>query len=386
MKAGMSSSQSISGLKKVLYLYDNYPAYRTEFFAQLNETLQRDGLAFELFYGRKLKADSKQSDETPFPAESFLVKEVNLGGVEYKRFLHFKRAFRQAKPDVVVLQFHVSVLTYWWAYFYMRRHHIPYIIWECNYTRDTLGSLSVKFRRKLVDYTFRHAAACISYGSVFRDYLLKLGISPDKVIVAQNTINVQKIIDNRSSGFGPRRFNHPLRVLYVGALIDRKYVDSSITAVANLIRDGYDVYYDIVGDGAEYGKLKGMIDDLGVGERITLHGAKHGAEAQAFFEQDDLFLLPGTGGLAINEAMAYALPIISTVGDDTVVDLIDGNGYLLEHFGNASEIESALKSFINLKEEEKMEMSRKSETLVKERASFDNMIAQHGKAIRYVIG
>ena len=129
-----------------------------------------------------------------------------------------------------------------------------------------------------------------------------------------------------------------------------------------------------------------MIDDLGVGERITLHGAKHGAEAQAFFEQDDLFLLPGTGGLAINEAMAYALPIISTVGDDTVVDLIDGNGYLLEHFGNASEIESALKSFINLKEEEKMEMSRKSETLVKERASFDNMIAQHGKAIRYVIG
>ena len=106
---------------------------------------------------------------------------------------------------------------------------------------------------------------------------------------------------------------------------------------------------------------------------------------KAFFEKDDLFLMPGTGGLAVNEAMAYALPIISTIGDDTVVDLIDGNGFLLKDFGNVEEIKVALKSFIDLPEEKKIAMSHRSEQIVKERASLENMVNQHINAIEYVL-
>jgi hypothetical protein len=79
----------------------------------------------------------------------------------------------------------------------MKRHHIPYIIWDCNYTRDSLGGTMMKFRRMLVDFTFKKAAACITYGTVFRDYLLRLGRKPEEVFVAQNTINIQKIIDTK---------------------------------------------------------------------------------------------------------------------------------------------------------------------------------------------
>ena len=351
----------------------------------LVDALLKQGHRFMFCYGSKNINASKQGGDSSFPIKTFPIKEYNFRAFTLMSYKDFKKSFVELKPDVVVLQFHVAILSYWWAYFYMKRNHIPYIIWDCNYTRDTLGGVFVRLRKKLVDFTFKKAAACITYGSVFRDYLLKLGKRPEEVFVAQNTINIQNIIDNRSASCSDRRFNHPLRVLYVGALLDRKFVDSSIIAVAHLIEQGYDVYYDIVGDGSEFQKLAELVKKLNAGERIILYGAKYGTELKAFFEKDDLFLMPGTGGLAINEAMAYALPIISTVGDDTVVDLIDGNGFLLKDFGNVEEIERSLKSFIELPKGEKTVMSHRSEQIVKERASLENMVNQHVIAIEYVL-
>lgn len=369
---------------KVLYLYDNYPSYRRDFFELLNCKLKEKGHEFAFFYGSKKNNDSQQEIDSSFDIQQFQIKERVIGGMALKRYEGFKRAFKEAKPDVVVLQFHVVVLTYWWAYFYMKCHHIPFIIWDCNYTRDTLGGSIVKFRKKLVDFTFKKAAACITYGSVFRDYLLRLGRRNEDVFVAQNTINIESIISRRSASCSDRRFDHPIRFLYVGALLDRKYVDSAVFAIANLIKQGYDVYFDIVGDGAEKGKIAEAIRKSNTTDRIIMHGAKHGDDVKAFFERDDVFLLPGTGGLAINEAMAYSMSIISTVGDDTVVDLIDGNGFLLDNFGDKEEIEITLKRFLDLTEAEKESMAKKSEQIVKGRASLENMVKQHVKAVEYV--
>ena len=42
----------------------------------------------------------------------------------------------------------------------------------------------------------------------------------------------------------------------------------------------------------------------------------------------DLFVLPGTGGLAVQQAMAYGLPVIVAQGDGTQDDLVrPGNGW-----------------------------------------------------------
>lgn len=371
---------------KVIYLYDNYPSYRKDFFELLHQKLQDRGHEFVFFYGCQKENASRQESSSSFPIRPFQIIETRIGSVSLKRFEDFKNFFKKEKPDVVVLQFHVVVLSYWWAYFYMKRHHIPFVIWDCNYTRDTLGVNAVKLRRMLVDFTYKASNACITYGSVFRDYLLRLGRKPEEVFVAQNTINIESILVSRSKNCDARTFDHPLRILYVGALLDRKYVGSGVVAVSNLIKKGYNVYFDIVGDGAEKNNIASIIQRNNVGDRIIMHGAKHGEEVKYFFEQNDVFLLPGTGGLAINEAMAYSLPIISTIGDDTVVDLIDGNGFLLKHIGDVKEIEERLEEFITLPSQAKKEMSHKSEYIIKTRASLNNMVNQHVKAIEYVIG
>ena len=171
---------------------------------------------------------------------------------------------------------------------------------------------------------------CIPYGSKYHDFLVKSGVPEENVITAQNTIDVEHIVE-REQSFLPKDFNHgTTRILYVGALAPQKRIESSIEAVSQLINEGIDLQYDIVGGGTHLGIIKGLWDKLPekLKNRICLHGAKYGDELLPFFRSADVLLMPGTGGLGVNEAMAYGLPIISTEGDETVVDLIEGNEYL----------------------------------------------------------
>ena len=41
-----------------------------------------------------------------------------------------------------------------------------------------------------------------------------------------------------------------------------------------------------------------------------------------YFAEADLFVLPGTGGLAVQEAMSHGLPVIVAKGDGTQDDLV----------------------------------------------------------------
>jgi glycosyltransferase involved in cell wall biosynthesis len=51
-------------------------------------------------------------------------------------------------------------------------------------------------------------------------------------------------------------------------------------------------------------------------------GARHGADVEPYLAGADLLVLPGTGGLAIQQAMGFALPVIVARGDGTQDDLV----------------------------------------------------------------
>lgn len=76
----------------------------------------------------------------------------------------------------------------------------------------------------------------------------------------------------------------------------------------------------IVGDGPERAALEALARGIYPGAEFV--GSKHGAELKAYFAEADLFVLPGTGGLAIQEAMSHGLPVIVAQGDGTQDDLV----------------------------------------------------------------
>ena len=122
-------------------------------------------------------------------------------------------------------------------------------------------------------------------------------------------------------------FSGPPRILYVGRLQARKRIDILLHACASLPNNLQPLLW-IVGDGP----MRGELMDLAASIYPTAEfpGHKHGAELEKYFKEADLFVLPGTGGLAVQEAMAFGLPVIVAEGDGTQEDLVrSGNGWLV---------------------------------------------------------
>ena len=96
----------------------------------------------------------------------------------------------------------------------------------------------------------------------------------------------------------------------------------------------------MVGDGPERGNLEAL-----AAERLPdarFFGAIQGPELDRLFRTADLFVLPGTGGLAVQEAMGAGLPVIAAEGDGTQQDLVSvENGWLLPP-GDTAALKEAL--------------------------------------------
>lgn len=146
-----------------------------------------------------------------------------------------------------------------------------------------------------------------------------LGVPQDRIFTAFNSVSPAPseppAHKNESGG--------PPVILFVGRLQARKRIDSLLRACAEMESRPQ---LTIVGDGPERGTLESLARNIYPSANFV--GAKHGPEAAPYFAAADLFVLPGTGGLAVQEAMSHGLPIIVAKGDGTQDDLVrEGNGW-----------------------------------------------------------
>jgi glycosyltransferase involved in cell wall biosynthesis len=82
----------------------------------------------------------------------------------------------------------------------------------------------------------------------------------------------------------------------------------------------------IVGDGPERESLQALAKSIYPSAEFP--GSRTGPDLEPYLTDADLFVLPGTGGLAVQQAMAYGLPVIVAEGDGTQDDLVrENNGW-----------------------------------------------------------
>lgn len=367
-------------MKKIVYVYGNLPAYRSDFFAQLNVKLKSDDVEMVVMYGTLTgKKVVKQDSSNDFKKRMFQSRSLNIGPFSFVTIKGLFKQFKKEKPDAVVISFAATHLTLLRVVLYCLWHKIPYSSWRCGYNRDDYSKLSARIRGTIITFVEKHAMNCIAYGSYYKNILCRKGVLPEKVIIAQNTIDVEGIMEKNSDLI--RTFsNQETKVLFVGALIKRKELHTSIEAISQLLSEGYDISFDIVGGGEMVEPLRLMIKERGLEGRIKVVGAKYGEDVRQYFRSHDVFLVAGIGGLAVNEAMAYGLPIISTNADWTICDLIDGNGYYMDKYGDVKMQVDCLKAFMSLSAEEKVKMSNRSKEIISQKASLDNMTNKHREA------
>jgi colanic acid/amylovoran biosynthesis glycosyltransferase len=115
--------------------------------------------------------------------------------------------------------------------------------------------------------------------------------------------------------------HRPIDVVSVGRLVEKKGFDTFIRAVA-LVRDRMpEVQALVVGDGPERAALMALIRELGLEGSVTLAGAKSHEQTMQAVESAKVFCLASQRArngdcdavpVAIREAMARAIPVIST--------------------------------------------------------------------------
>ena len=161
--------------------------------------------------------------------------------------------------------------------------------------------------------------AMLSYSQRGADEYAALGFPREKIFVAHNSVAPKPMT---TPDLRPSTFDRP-SIIFVGRLQARKRVDWLLSACAEM---EFSPRLVIVGDGPEREKLQALAKEVYPAAEFV--GAKHGAELTPYFSQADLFVLPGTGGLAVQEAMAHGLPVIVAKGDGTQDDLVRaGNGW-----------------------------------------------------------
>jgi glycosyltransferase involved in cell wall biosynthesis len=111
----------------------------------------------------------------------------------------------------------------------------------------------------------------------------------------------------------------PLQLLAVGSVVPRKAYDVLVRALAPLADRDWQL--TIVGpadlSGEALAALTAAIAETGLARRIILAGPSDRERLDAFYAAADAFLMPSLYegyGMALAEAMAHGLPIVSTTG------------------------------------------------------------------------
>ncbi|HSB65227.1 MAG TPA: glycosyltransferase family 4 protein, partial [Anaerolineales bacterium] len=232
----------------------------------------------------------------------------------------FMRWLEDWQPEVLIVEANPRYLVTAKAIRWMHRNGKKVIGWGLG--APQFGGPFSRIRQAQRLNMLRSLDAIIAYSRQGAEQYRKLGIPTGRVYVASNAVEKAPI---NPLPVRPEAFEGRPTLLFVGRLQSRKRVDLLIQACSAL-PSHLRPRLVIVGDGPVIGELRQMADR--VYPTTEFAGAKHGAELESNFAQADLFVLPGTGGLAIQQAMAHGLPVIVAQGDGTQDDLVrEENGW-----------------------------------------------------------
>jgi glycosyltransferase involved in cell wall biosynthesis len=114
----------------------------------------------------------------------------------------------------------------------------------------------------------------------------------------------------------------PTDLVTVGRLLEHKRIDMLIDAIALLHAKGLPVTCRVIGDGPEREALRQQADLLGVGDSIEFRqDVGEQKELHALLKAAEVFIFPSAReglGLAVLEALACGLPVVTTSAPDNL--------------------------------------------------------------------
>jgi glycosyltransferase involved in cell wall biosynthesis len=297
------------------------PSYRAAFVDTLAKAC-RDGLS--VFAGEPLAIEGIDPVDKLQIAQYVKAKNKYISNPSSSLFVCWQGGFwrwlETWQPDALIVEANPRYLATRRAIQWMHQKGRKVIGWGLGapLLNRPLASIRQWERSQLL----RSMDAIVAYSKQGAAQYRKLGLPSERVFVASNAVDPAP---TTPAPFRPFKFDGRATILFVGRLQSRKRVDNLLQACAALPND-LQPQLIIIGDGPGRGEFENLAHQIY--SKTEFVGAKYGADLEVYFAKADLFVLPGTGGLAIQQAMAHGLPIIVARGDGTQDDLVrDENGW-----------------------------------------------------------
>jgi len=166
--------------------------------------------------------------------------------------------------------------------------------------------------RKLL---YDKANACIFYTDYPVKKYTEMGMNPEKMFVAPNTVAVADDVAEAQKD----------SLLFIGSLYPQKGLGELLTAYKEVLATGRKLpILNVLGAGSELEKIKKYISENGLETQVFLRGAIYDINEKAkYFARALACISPKQAGLAVQESLGYGVPFISHCKAKTGGEIFD---------------------------------------------------------------
>jgi glycosyltransferase involved in cell wall biosynthesis len=289
------------GTLKIIYFSKNYTPHDHRFLSSLSKT------EHEVFY-LKLEANKRQTEDRPVPENIQQILWAG-GGREFRwrdiprLTLDLRRLTKECKPDLVhagpiqncafiaVLSGFRPVLTMSWGYD---------LVMEADKSA---------WMRWVTRYTLKRSSFFTSDAKISHEKAVAFGMNPEKTVIFPWGVDIER--------FTPKSFTDSrvkVFTLFCNRTWEAMYgVDVLARAFVRVARENLDVNLILLGGGSEGGKIRQILMNGGVLDRVHFGGHVPQADLPRWYHMADLYVSPSHvdgSSVSLMEALACGLPCL----------------------------------------------------------------------------
>jgi len=365
--------------RRIAFITEFIPPYRRTFYQKL---LSQSNLEWKIIHGIKEKDDGRPGYQGTLDFENYPVryKQGKVGPFKVRWQAGVLEELENWNPDVVITQGIPSILSNWLAMNCAHRYSAKTITWHGGWEAQAGNQYSLPIKRWITSKYLSLVDHILVYSTKGAAYLAELQNGrANNITVCYNGLEIDPLLEKESEY---RAKSQALRrqqqigekkiFLYVGGMFAEKRVPLLLTAFSNLWAND-DAILWLVGDGPDLRKIKELAESLKV-KNIVFWGRVI-EDVDVFFAAADYFILPGVGGLALNQALFWGLPCVVSEADGTEDDLVFENktGFRFTA-NNEDSLKIAMQKCLALPDVQRVSFGAAGRSLVLERSNVDEMV------------
>lgn len=378
-------------MHKVAFVTVTLQHYRLSFYDKLTQTDQN--IKWNVYHGIQKNDHGRPAfkGDTNFQNETFIENTIKVGPF---RIVHNKGLLKKIKkfdPDIIVLPGIAGNITNRLVANWGRRNKKRIIIWTCGWEPGLAKGAILSLKNAMVSSFFKKGDFHLTYSTKASQYTESMGIPSEIIDTCYNGIEIDHLLASETEVLEKSieirkqlKLDDYVTFLYVGGLIPEKRIDLLINSFSELRKTYNNIKLLIVGDGPEKPMMLKMLAQCDDNHITYLGRIVEGVDQ--YFASADCFVMPGIGGLALNQAMFWGKICIVSEADGTEDDLVipDKTGFRFEKDSLPS-IKNSMEEMIKLNQSKIDTFSKNAREIIINYSNTNHMVDKFSTTIKELL-